>query len=168
MTNQTISNYGRVLFELEIPREDIEECGRIFAASQELSASLASPIIPVQEKDRVIDRVFSESMRNFVKVVTMHDEILHVQDIIEAYILYVEGQKGILRAQLSYVTPPNAKQMEGIRSFIKKEFGASDVEMSEETDTSLIGGFMLRVGSQEYDWSTKGQLERLGRQLSGN
>ncbi|MDD3338287.1 MAG: ATP synthase F1 subunit delta [Lachnospiraceae bacterium] len=167
MTNQTISNYGQVLYELEIPQADIEGSVRLCGASPELLECLASPLISKQQKNQVIDRVFPESARNLMKVVCEHNEILHMQDILEAYELYAESQKGVLRAELIYVTPPNAKQKEKMESFIQKEYGADRVEIREKTDASLIGGFILRVGSQEYDWSTKGQLQSLGKKLAG-
>ena len=32
-------------------------------------------------------------------------------------------------------------------------------------DDSLLGGFLLRVGSDEYDWSIKGRMDRLAQEL---
>ena len=44
------------------------------------------------------------------------------------------------------------------------EQNARIIEMKK--DDSLIGGFILRVGNDEYDRSTKGRLDRLEQRLT--
>ena len=41
------------------------------------------------------------------------------------------------------------------------------VVLSEETDASLLGGYVVRVGYEEYDHSYEGKLRRLERKLTG-
>lgn len=73
---------------------------------------------------------------------------------------------GMLEAVLTYVTAPDEEQLEGIRSFIQKKYRAEQVDIILKQDASLGGGFKLRVGTQEYDWSTKEKLHQLDRKLS--
>jgi F-type H+-transporting ATPase subunit delta len=44
--------------------------------------------------------------------------------------------------------------------------GARNVELSVEIDPSLLGGLIVEVGSQVIDASLRGQLRRIGLQLS--
>ncbi len=69
------------------------------------------------------------------------------------------------RAKLIYVTPPTEEQLEGIKSFLKKEFQAQEMELECQQDASLKSGFILRVGTKEYDWSEKGRIAQLENRI---
>ncbi|MCR5526319.1 MAG: F0F1 ATP synthase subunit alpha [Lachnospiraceae bacterium] len=73
---------------------------------------------------------------------------------------------GKLSAELIYVTAPNAKQLSQIESFLKKKTGASEVELKQTKDDSIGGGFVLKYGSKEYDWSTAGRVKQFQDMLA--
>ena len=56
-------------------------------------------------------------------------------------------------------------QKKGIEDFLKKEYKTSDVELTLEKKDSLIGGFIIKVGNKEYDWSLAGRCKRLTQRL---
>ncbi|MDE6433232.1 MAG: F0F1 ATP synthase subunit alpha [Lachnospiraceae bacterium] len=64
-------------------------------------------------------------------------------------------------AELVYVTAPSDEQLAGIRKFLAKEFHNEEIEISLKEDASLKSGFILRVGTKEYDWSEQGRIEQL-------
>lgn len=53
-------------------------------------------------------------------------------------------------------------QVEIIASNFAGKFGIKDYELEIETDPSLIGGFVIYTLGSMYDYSVKGQLERMG------
>lgn len=77
-----------------------------------------------------------------------------------------EKTTGALEAVLCCVTAPDEKQLEGIRSFLKKEYDTDSVNIDIKKDESLIGGFKLQVGTREFDWSTKEKLNQLDSRLT--
>ena len=66
---QTSINYGIVLYELSVPGEAVEASRRILEEVKELSKVLESPVVPFEEKEKVISRIFPEEMKNFLCVV---------------------------------------------------------------------------------------------------
>ena len=48
---------------------------------------------------------------------------------------------------------------------VKDLTGAQAVELKSEVDPELIGGVVIKVGSQIFDASLRGQLRRLGVSL---
>lgn len=68
-------------------------------------------------------------------------------------------------AELVYVTQPTTEQMRGIREFLAKECNNSDIDIKCTYDESLKSGFILRVGTKEYDWSEKGRIEQLHKKI---
>ncbi len=73
-----------------------------------------------------------------------------------------------LHAVLLYVTPPDETQLARLKEFVKKTTDAEDVVFECKEDKSLLGGFILRVGMREYDWSIKKRLDQLSKELHGN
>ena len=74
-----------------------------------------------------------------------------------------------LKVSLFYVTPPLDFQLEKIKEFISKKNGVNKEKITIELikKEELVGGFVLRVGTKEYDWSTKGRLDQLMEKLAG-
>ena len=71
-------------------------------------------------------------------------------------------QKAILR----YVTPPTAEQLAQIREFLRKKYENEELPLELAEDKSLLGGFCITVGSEEYDWSMKGRLTQMRNRLT--
>ena len=72
----------------------------------------------------------------------------------------------IIRAVLFYTALPSDEQKKGMESFLCRKYGAKRAYIEMKKDDSLIGGFILRVGNDEYDRSTKGRLDRLEQRLT--
>ena len=70
-------------------------------------------------------------------------------------------QKAVLR----YVTPPTAVQLEQIRDFLRKKYNDQELPLELIEDPTLLGGFSITVGSDEYDWSMKGRLTQMKNRL---
>ena len=66
---------------------------------------------------------------------------------------------------LRYVTPPTAGQLEQIRDFLRKKYNDQELPLELIEDPTLLGGFSITVGSDEYDWSMKGRLTQMKNRL---
>ena len=72
-----------------------------------------------------------------------------------------------LKVSLFYVTPPLDSQLDKMKEFVasKKGVNKEDVQIELIEKKDLVGGFVLRIGTHEYDWSTKGRLDQLMAEL---
>ena len=147
---QTANNYATVLLELGVTREVVDETKEILSLTQDLPKSLKSPVVSKQEKHKLIDRIFPESMKNFLKVVCDYGEADLLEEIFAAYDVVEAEKNGILQAKLEYVLEPTE----------------DEVAQMKAKKPELIGGFVLRVGDIEEDYSMKGRLNRLERRLA--
>ncbi len=162
---QTASNYGTVLYELGIKKEVIEETERIFSLTPELQKSLESPIVSAKEKRKLVDSIFPEEARSFLKVLCDNGSVSELADIFSAYQTCYDAHNGILRATLSYVTPPTEVQLAQIKARLAGEYGKKEVQIELKEQPDLIGGFVIRVKDKEEDWSMKGRLNKLKQEL---
>ncbi|MBQ8138747.1 MAG: F0F1 ATP synthase subunit alpha [Lachnospiraceae bacterium] len=74
-------------------------------------------------------------------------------------------KKNSFECTLRYVTKPTDEQLEKIKNFVYKKYVSE--EIPEEIisfdlieDKSLGGGFILKCGNEQYNWSTKGRTEQ--------
>ncbi|MDD6251637.1 MAG: F0F1 ATP synthase subunit alpha [Oscillospiraceae bacterium] len=79
-------------------------------------------------------------------------------DIIE---IEAEKEPDILRVEIHCVTPPKEEQLEKIRELIMREYQVEDAQCVVIIDPSVVGGFNIFVGDDNYDWSTLGRIRQL-------
>ena len=77
--------YARVLYELGIPADRVQKTREIFEEVPQLHDIFVNPTIAPGKKQNVIDRVFPEEMRNFLKVVCKYQRMDLISDIFIAY-----------------------------------------------------------------------------------
>lgn len=160
------AGYGRVLFEMDIPGEIIEETRKIFDAVPQLTDIFSNPTIALKKKLSIIDRVFPGEIRNFLKTACRYQRMNLMQEIFAAYDRLMDEKENVVNAVLICITPPSGEQMQGMEKFLCEKYGADRAQIRIWRDDSLMGGFILRVGSEEYDWSLRGRLNRLEQTLT--
>ena len=158
--------YAKVLYELNMNREAIQKAEEIFAEVPQLKDVLINPTIREEKKFKVIDRVFPEEIRNFLKVACRHHRMELIGDIFKAYHHYCVEQNKILNAVLTCVEPPSEVQLNKMKAFLCKKYDAVKADIEIVQDKALLGGFVLRVGCDEFDWSLQGRLNRLEQKLT--
>lgn len=162
---QAAINYGRVLWEMGLSEEAVRETDDIFLKSPELKQALKSPVVSRETKRRIIDRVFPREIRSFIKVLSDRQEISLWTEIFLTWQSLDFEQKGILMAEFIYAKDPGEERIQGIRDFLCKKYKKKDVRLHMVRDSGLIGGFIIRVGDVETDYSLAGRLKQLELKL---
>ena len=66
-----------------------------------------------------------------------------------------------LTVEILCLTPPTEEQKEKIRQFVTEKYAVETVEFVIRRDPSVVGGFNIFVGDDNYDWSTLGRVRQL-------
>ncbi|MCH5315648.1 MAG: F0F1 ATP synthase subunit alpha [Eubacterium sp.] len=143
----------------------LEEALRLVKSSDELAQILDNPNVSNQDKRKVIDELFAPSVQSFIAELAQECNVSSLQDIIKNYISELNKKSNIAEAIVYCVNPPDDKQLDGIKKFVCKEEKAEDAKIEIVKDDSLIGGFIISVGSKEYDFSLKSKLESIKNQV---
>ena len=164
--NGAVTSYANVLLTLAKTSADVADAQTTFQNCPQLTDALSNPTIPEAEKFAVIDRIFPASLRTFLKVVCDHEKMTIAEQIFAAYEELQNQAAGVKTVYLRYTALPSEEQKKGMESFLCRKYGAKRAYIEMKKDDSLIGGFILRVGNDEYDRSTKGRLDRLEQRLT--
>mgnify|MGYP000800714062 CR=1 FL=1 len=67
----------------------------------------------------------------------------------------------ILKAYLHCARTPAEDAVERIRTQLKKQYGAAEVELTVSVEPDLISGYVLQVGDRVFDNSGRHQLDQM-------
>lgn len=167
MTQASIT-YASDLHKNATAKELLRQVKGILEAVPQVRVDFEDPTVEITKKHLVIDRVFPTEIRNFLKLLCDNGDFKLFDEICEALEdLDRVPEEQANRAELVYVTAPNEEQISGIKKFLAKEFGKEDMELVMKQDASIKSGFILRVGTKEYDWSEKGRIAQLEQKIAG-
>ena len=157
---QKVSDYAQQLYKMHVPNSEIEETSRIFEVLPETASQLSDPTVPLENRLAIIDSIFPTEVRDILKVICQNGLLSSWMDIADEYQRVSEEEATKLRVRLRYVTKPEEEQLKRIRTFVFNKYHTRNIEMRLEEDASLGGGFILEVGNDQYDWSTKGRRQQ--------
>ena len=160
--------YAKLLAGLRVSAEAIRETKNLLELVPQLRIDLENPVLDIEKKHVEIEETFPATIRNFLKVICDNQDFSMLEDVFAAYEQLDTTEPEDIKADLRYVVPPTEDQLEKIKAFLAKKHKNAKLEIQMTQDESLLGGFVIRVGNQEYDWSMKSRLEKLGQKLKSS
>lgn len=166
--SQTACSFAKIMLEKNdrVRREDVAALRTLYQVSDAFLEALCNPFVDKNEKNRIIERLVPDSLQVYVKQLRDDGELEQIPEICKEYERLYCKEHGIVTAVLEYVSMPDDVQLDGIRSFIKKEFHTQQVEITLKENKKLIGGFTLTVEGQEYDMSIQERIRLMNRALN--
>lgn len=158
-------SYGQTLFDLHISYESIQSAEKILKENENLVEALENPTISMKEKEHVIEAIFPAEIQNFFKVLCRNEDIGYWKDIFVCFMELKRYKEKTVKALLLYVDMPKEKQLIQVRHYLKKKYNADQVELELKKDSSLIGGFILKVQDDVIDNSLKGRMKKMQQTL---
>ncbi len=165
--------YANALFELSLEKNMIEQTltdAKVVldtcAQNRELQLFLKSPIIYSEKKTTIIRKMFSKSvgelMLTFMLVLIRKRREKYIPEIAKQVIENIKEYKNILTVYFKTPIEPDAETRKKVLEVVH-QYSKADIELVEEIDEALIGGFILSWKDKQYDASIYRQLDRLKR-----
>ena len=174
--SEAAARYARAAFDLAKEAKSLEAVEQDFAKlasawfqSAELRGVARSPLIDPAEKARALTAVaaklgISDLGRKLIGVVASNRRAAELPGIGSAYRALVALERGARQVEIVSARPLGPTEKTAIVEALGKQLGAK-VEAETSVDESLIGGFVVRVGSRQFDASVKSKLDALRLQL---
>jgi F-type H+-transporting ATPase subunit delta len=152
--------------------EEVKSLLSLLEGSPELSAFLENPVIKADDKKAVLQRVLSQETNNFFSNFLMllvdRRRIFFLKAICEQYLALLRELNNTVLAEVVSAKELNEQQKEAVAEKVKTLTSARTVELKTSINPELIGGVIIKVGSQVFDASLRGQLRRLSFSLGAN
>ena len=124
---------------------------------------LSSALVSKDEKLGLIDRVFggklSDATLSFLKVMTNHDRLVILRDVVRSARELWTHRSGREPVELQVAQELDHDLQREIIDSLRKMLGFDPV-VTTKVNPDLIAGFVVRVGDKVYDASTRASLER--------
>jgi len=106
-----------------------------------------------------------EKCQNFIRLLAENGRLQLLPDIAAAFEVQRREAEHTVQAQLVTAYPASESQKDAVIAALKKRL-ERDIELDCTTDSSLLGGAIIRAGDLVIDGSVLGKLERLGNALA--
>ncbi|MDJ0701835.1 MAG: ATP synthase F1 subunit delta [Leptolyngbyaceae cyanobacterium MO_188.B28] len=177
VTSEILAPYAQALMSLAESHQLTERFGQdvgflleLLDSSDELHEFLASPLVQAEPKKAVLRQVSGEQVHEYVlrflMILVDRGRIIFLEGICKQYQELLRKLNQIVLAEVKSAVELSDAQKDAIRQRVIDITGARQVELATSLDSELIGGVIIKVGSQIIDASLRGQLRRIGMQLS--
>lgn len=129
-----------------------------------LTVELEDPVLSTEKKKQLIlsaagNKVCDSTLR-FIDLVLEKNREALLRSMALKYIDLYRKKYNIHQTVITTASAIDEATRERIISFIASETGGS-VELRTKIDPSILGGFVIELGSKKWDGSLSGQLQRI-------
>lgn len=170
--------YAVALFDLaaearqvDTVAESMERLGQAIAATPDLKALVASPVVARDAGARAIDAVAGELgidplTRNFLGVLAQNRRLADLPAMVRAFGAMVTAHRGEVRAEVTTAHPLADDQLTALKAALRQRAGR-EVTLSTRIDPEILGGMIVRLGSQLIDGSIATRLNSFAQAMKG-
>jgi F-type H+-transporting ATPase subunit delta len=150
--------------------EELDTFTALFQGAEQLREVLSNPAFGILRRQAIIKEI-GEKIRlspltiNFLHLLVDKNRMRYLPDIASLYRELADEAAGRARVHLLTAHELSKKKLKELTAGLQGLVG-KQVIMEVETDSSLIGGVVARIGGMVYDGSVKTQLERLKETLA--
>lgn len=147
---------------------DMNSIVTAIADTPELKHFLTSPIIKIEYKKSALSEIFSNvqaETNSLFELINENKRHEILEEIAIQYNRLYDESKGIEVAKVTTALPITPELETKVLAKIA-EFSNKKITIHNIVDPEIIGGFILRVGDQQYNASVASKLSELRREFS--
>ncbi len=179
MSSQTVARrYASALADVIIERGEETEVREELAAWEamilgngSLLEAFSNPTVAYQQKEKVLNELIARTKvrpttANFLRILLKNQRLAELPQVNAKLAQILDERSGVASAQVISARPVS----EAIKASLAEKLGeitGKRIRLGFETDETLLGGIVTRIGSTIYDGSVRNQLRRLGEELAG-
>ena len=170
--------YATALFELARDERTIEAVGASLAAvrtalaeSEDFRELAMSPLISRDDAVRAITAT-GDAMslypitRNFLGVLAQNRRLSQLPAVIRAFNLLRAQHRGEITAEVTSARPLDDDQIAALKANLRSRM-ARDIAVDLSIDPEILGGLVVKIGSQMIDGSIRTKLNTLAQAMKG-
>jgi F-type H+-transporting ATPase subunit delta len=158
--------------QVEAVHKDMLLFSKICSENRDFTMMLRSPVIRHEKKKAILEKIFSGKVNALtmaiMDILTRKNREPLLPSIATEFHNAYNEYKGVGKAFVTTTTPMDKELREVIESIVKKLSNKKLVELHENVDKELIGGFILNVGDRQIDASIKSKLKSLSVKFNEN
>jgi F-type H+-transporting ATPase subunit delta len=170
--------YASALFDLARDQRQIESVGRSLDAlgqalldSKDFAELVSSPLVSRDEAGKAFAALAPQLgldpiTANFLGVLARNGRKNALRGVIRAFRRLAAEHRGEVTADVTTARPLNDGQIAALKQQLRARAGR-DVTIDATVDPSILGGIVVKLGSQQIDASIRTNLNRLASAMKG-
>ena len=170
--------YASALFDLAREQKQIDSVGRsldalnqALADSKDLSELVDSPLVSRDEASRAFSAIAPQLSldpitANFLGVLARNGRKNQLRPVIRAFRRLSAEHRGETTADVVTARPLNDDQLAQLKTQLRARAGR-EVTIDAQVDPNILGGIVVKLGSQMIDASIRTKLNRLAQAMKG-
>jgi F-type H+-transporting ATPase subunit delta len=166
------------LFDLARDQRQIDAVGQslgqmnsALAESADLKALVSSPLVSRADAARALGAAapglgLDPLTTNFVGVLARNGRLRQLGEVIRIFTSLAAEHRGETTAEVISARPLDDDQLAALRSRLGARVGR-DIRIDARVDPSILGGIVVRLGSQMIDASIRTKLNSLAQAMKG-
>lgn len=172
------TRYAKSLIGLAQEQNSLDEVNRdmdvirvTIHKSKDLSAFLNNPTIKTDTKIKALNQIFADKIGklslSIMHLITKKRREAYLEAIATQFISMHKEQKGIKTVYITSSAGLDEKMRASVFQMLKDSTN-KEIELIENIDKNLIGGFILRMDDKQYDASISTALHKFNKELLSN
>ena len=169
LTDSAASRYASAIFELALETKgldkvesDLDVVANIYESNEDFRKVVKSAIFSREQQVGVIRALgkkvkLSDLTINSICLMAQKRRLFSVESMVEHFKRLASAYRGEIKVNITSASKLSKSQEEEIRNFFEEETKSS-VILNIEQDETLIGGLLIKVGSNLIDSSIRSQL----------
>ena len=170
--------YASALFDLARDQRQIDSVSRSLEAlsqalvdSKEFAELIASPLVSRDDAGKAFAGLapqlgLDQITANFLGVLARNGRKNELRAIIRAFKRLAAEHRGETTAEVVTARPLSDDQVGQLKQQLRSRAGR-DVNLDAQVDPSILGGIVVKLGSQRIDASIRTKLNRLAAAMKG-
>jgi len=170
--------YASALFDLARDQRQIESVGKSLDAlsqalvdSKDFNELATSPLVSREEASKAFAALAPQLgvdpiTANFLGVLAKNGRKNELRNVIRAYRRLAAEHRGETTADVITARPLGDDQLAQLRQQLRARAGR-DVTIEAQVDPTILGGIVVKLGSQQIDASIRTKLNRLAQAMKG-
>ncbi len=170
--------YATALFELARDGKQLDAVGRsldslraAIAESADFKALTTSPLISRSESEKAVAAAaramaLDPLTTNFLGVLAKNRRLAALGGMIRAFGQLAAAHRGETSAEVTSAHPLSDDQVDALKANLKSRVGR-DVNVDLKVDPAILGGLIVKVGSQMIDGSIRTKLNTAAEAMKG-
>jgi F-type H+-transporting ATPase subunit delta len=177
---QTVARrYASALADVVVERkedrevqQEIDQWASMIETNPDLKVVFANPTVAYDEKRNVLEELITRTRvrpttASFLRVLLRNQRLSQLRDVAERFAHVLDERNGVVSASVTTAKPIPEDLKNQLRETLTVATGRT-VRVTFNTDETIIGGLVARIGSTIFDGSVQNKLERLSEELAGH
>lgn len=178
MSSQTAARrYASALADVVIPRGEEREVQKelnaweaMIAENSALQEAFGNPTVAYEQKRNVVEKLITRTQvqpttANFLRVLLQNHRLSELEQVNAKLAEVLDDRTGLISAEVVSARPISDSTKASLEQKLTQLTGKK-ARLTFQTDESLLGGIVTRIGSTIYDGSVRNQLSRLREELA--